>query len=260
MSEHFAYYPIILMIFYDIPTCCVFQSMIYICNVTIYLHLPYHCHLQYREEETEHNVGRFVWPTAVLMLEHIISHKICHDASLIIELGAGCGVLGMGLAHAMSVVSSLSQDVPLILTDHDEEWLQRNVDLNKTEIGKLPIEVTRLDWRNRNDIKVVQDMIQQRLSSLVSDNKSEPQLMILASDVLYNHDTHEALANTLHQLSKVSKHTRIIIGFLDDRGGDELSFSTHARELFGDAFKPSKPVVIDTRGRKKELQLIDFTI
>ena len=49
-------------------------------------------------------------------------------------------MLGMGLAHALSVSS---QDVPIILTDHDEEWLQRNVTLNKTEIGQLPIEVTR---------------------------------------------------------------------------------------------------------------------
>ena len=226
------------------------------CNFLSYL--PHHCHLQYREEETEHNVGRFVWPTAVLMLEHIISSNICHDASLIVELGAGCGVLGMGLAHALS---PSSQYVPIILTDHDEEWLQRNVDLNKTDIGQLPIEVTRLDWRNRNDIKVVQHIIQQRLSSSVEDNKSEQQLIIVASDVLYNHEAHEALGNTLHQLSKVSKHTRIIIGFLDDRGGDELSFSTHARELFGNAFNPSKPIVVDSqKGRKKELRVIDFTI
>ena len=104
----------------------------------------------------------------------------------------------MGLAHTLSVSS---QDVPIILTDHDEEWLQRNVALNKTEIGQLPIEVTRLDWRNRNDIEV--------------DNKSEQQLMIVASDVLYNHDTHEALVYTFLQLSNVSKHTRIIIGFLE---------------------------------------------
>ena len=230
-----------------------------ICSVTYHsLHTPIPTN-KYREEETEHNVGRFVWPTAVLMLKHIISSNICLDVSLIIELGAGCGVLGMGLAHALSVSS---QDVPIILTDHDEEWLQRNVTLNKTEIGQLPIEVTRLDWRNRNDIKVVQHMIQQRLS-LVSDNKSEQQLMIVASDVLYNHYTHEALVYTLYQLSQVrSKHsTRIIIGFLDDRGGDEASFSTHARQLFGDAFKPSKPIVVDTRnGRKKELRVIDFTI
>jgi len=171
------------------------------CPCLTYLHLPYHCNLQYREEETEHNVGRFVWPTAVLMLEHIISSNIC-DASLIIELGAGCGVLGMGLAHSLSVSS---QDVPIILTDHDEEWLQRNVALNKTEIGQLAIEVTRLDWRNRNDIEVVQHMIQQRLSPSVSDSKSEQQLMIVASDVLYNHKTHEALVNTLHQLSQVSR-------------------------------------------------------
>ena len=201
-------------------------------------------------------MGRFVWPTAVLMCEHIISSKICRDASLIVELGAGCGVLGMGLAHALSVSR---QSVPIILTDHDEEWLQRNVALNKTEIGQLPIEVTRLDWRNRNDMEVVQHMIQQRFSSsLVSDNQSEQQLMIVASDVLYNHDTHEALVYTFLQLSNVSKHTRIMIGFLDDRGGDEASFSTHAREMFGDAFEPSKPVVIDTRGREKELQIIDF--
>ena len=84
-------------------------------NITIHYSFALsktYVHILQSEEETEHNVGRFVWPTAVLMLEHMISSGICHyDAPLIIELGAGCGVLGMGLAHALSVTSS--QNVPI---------------------------------------------------------------------------------------------------------------------------------------------------
>ena len=36
---------------------------------------------------------------------------------------------------------------------------------------------------------------------------------------------------------------------------------SHARELFGNAFKPSRSIVVDSRkGRTRELQVIDFTI
>ena len=95
-------------------------------------------------------------------------------SSLIVELGAGCGVLGMGLAAAAASTAaeetsdsgrvgsnqSPNQKLHIILTDHDNEWLQRNVALNETLISETSpaatMEVTRLDWRNPHDIETVQ--------------------------------------------------------------------------------------------------------
>lgn len=239
------------------------------------------------EDEVEDNVGRFVWPTAVPMLRHMMSSKIIHDGpSLFVELGAGCGVLGMGLAAAASVAAeetsdpgrngsnnqSPNQKLHIILTDHDDEWLQRNVALNKTLLSETSpaaatMEVTRLDWRNPHDIEAVQHMIQQRLSSMMSDNddcNNKQELVIVASDVLYNHETHKDLAYTLHELTKAAQQsTRIIIGF-PDRDDDEEHFRPFARDLFGEVFVPSKPMVddrkLDKGGKKMDLRVIDFCV
>ena len=54
-------------------------------------------------------------------------------------------------------------------------------------------------------------MIQQRLSSLVSDDKSEQQLMIVASDVLYNHETHEAFTPCINYLELANIQESLLV-------------------------------------------------
>lgn len=66
--------------------------------------------------DVEEHVGRFVWPAAVPMLRHITmsSSFDIKKYRLVVELGAGCGVLGMGMAAA-------AEDLHIILTDHDDD-------------------------------------------------------------------------------------------------------------------------------------------
>ena len=221
------------------------------------------------DDDVEDAVGRFVWPTALPLLRHIVkewdvvgdddddenanekegkttknesNNIIRHIPKLIVvvELGAGCGVLGMGLtaslaaasaaatASAASASSSAAGTTSrtrrrgsrghVILTDHDDEWLQRNVNLNEKAIIReqqqqqqgeegWSMEVMKLDWRNEIDIA----MVQQRIQNYYNDdnnkndnnnNDDEFLLWIVGSDILYNHDSHESLANTVYQLTK----------------------------------------------------------
>jgi len=245
-------------------------------------------------DDVEENVGRFVWPTAVPLLRHIIDSDSSSSSSsssldiqncrLIVELGAGCGVLGMGLAAAAAAVertasvvgtgknleanrddgSPSKEDLHIILTDHDEDWLRRNVALNEPllrETTSATLEATRLDWRDPNDIAAVQVAVLERLTNVSDGNgDGDGELLVVASDVLYNHGAHGDLARTLYELSK-SQRTRIVMGF-PDRDWDEEHFRPFATELFGEEFPRSEPIDPrhHKRGRMTDLRVIDFCV
>lgn len=226
------------------------------------------------DEDVEEAVGRFVWPTAMPLLRHMLSQQqpLKGSSVLVIELGAGCGVLGMGLAAQDDNVFS-----HVIVTDHDSDWLQKNVALNETalrEAKAAKVEVGRLDWGNPEDIAAIENRIQELLFQLNENKNSDDghatSLMLVASDVLYNHHSHKALAALLWQLSSSAfelhqQPTRIIIGF-PDRDNDEQSFLPFARAFFGDTFPSSQPILtVNKRKTNKprkqmDLRVIDFTV
>ena len=257
------------------------------------------------DDDVEENVGRMIWPTAMPLLRHMImmlqqqqrqqpnkeesllayGEQQPPSPCVIVELGAGCGLLGMALAVELEQQQQYYHHdkkdtwpkAHFILTDHDDEWLQRNVDLNEKILldfaSTTNVQVTKLDWRNANDIARVQHMVEEKVSAHAHNNPCF--LTIIGSDILYNHDTHEALAFTLYQLSQLSfassTTTRIILAF-PDRDNDEASFASHARTYFGNNFPSSEPLLRkrdlrssntdsgNSRQPKMGLRVIDFTV
>ena len=230
------------------------------------------------EEETdgqdvEEHVGRFLWPTARPMMK-ILQEQMYSNVSpetehtIVVELGSGCGLLGMGLAL-------MNNFYKVIITDHDVEWLDRNLALNRHVLTgddgdhTKNVSTMRLDWGNSSEIDTLCSILEQASQSL-----EEPNLWLVASDVLYNHQSHRALATALHRLSSVSSpntNTRIMIGFLNDRNNDEAKFLPIAREVFGNEFPASKSIFAErsqskmngssTRTpTKMEVHLIDYTV
>ena len=248
------------------------------------------------DDKVEDSVGRFIWPTAVPLLRHIIhasdDNQTTISSRLIVELGAGCGVLGMGLLaasrqeqeqrHQDEVDASINRESHVILTDHDSEWLERNVALNATSLlqdddvtNSSRLDVARLDWRKQQDIKSMRNRIQTKLSTMGTSNT---ELWIVGSDILYNHDSHQSLASTIYQISQFTMNDgdhhrcRIIIGF-PDRNNDEANFLPIARSVFGDddKFPSSKPLNMinynnenssGIRRKKKsmDLRIIDYFV
>lgn len=242
------------------------------------------------ENDVEQAVGRFVWPTARPLLRHLLGHgglvlKPNKKRLLVLEVGAGCGVLGMGLAQAALQKQLPDSSWHFVLTDHDADWLERNVALNfqPDAPANNMIQVARLEWGNPKDICVVKEKIQTLLLPLLLDDNNHQhdvkELWIVGSDILYNHEAHKALADTMWQISASvppQVTTRIILGF-PDRDNDEQSFLPWARQVFGESFPPSQPLPVvvaennvqqgkwneknATRSRKRmDLRIIDFTI
>ena len=232
------------------------------------------------EEETdgqdvEEHVGRFLWPTArpmmkILQEQLLLLHSPDEpEHTIVVELGAGCGLLGMGLAL-------MNNFYKVIITDHDVEWLDRNLELNRHVLtgddgyGTKNVSTMRLDWGNSSEIGTLCSILKQTCQSLKESN-----LWLVASDVLYNHESHRALATALHRLSSVSSSntntTRIMIGFLNDRDNDEAKFLPIAREVFENEFPASKSIFVErsqskmngssTRTpTKMEVHMIDYTV
>lgn len=275
--------------------------------------------------QLEKSIGRFVWPTALPLLRYLLTETTSTTSTtttasssndndnnnnsgsgninfqssssfLIIELGAGCGVLGMGLAAAAIHHSHNNNNNNntihrhrhhhVLLTDHAEDWLERNVAFNhedlmmmidtnhsRTTVASM-ISVARLDWKNQKDIETVQNRIRDHLSR--HDDRMID-VVLVGSDILYNHSSHGDLANTLYRLSqevvigtKRKSTCRILLGF-PDRNDDETHFMPIAREFFGDMVSPSRPLAVCSKrsnnsnrnGRKcssMELRVLDFYV
>jgi predicted nicotinamide N-methyase len=209
--------------------------------------------LQDNDEDVEKNVGRFVWPTALPMMKHIREDILPSNTedTIIVELGAGCGLLGMGLAATRKFHQ-------VIITDHDDVWLRRNLDLNASILG-AEVTAMRLDWDDVSEVQAVSDMIGKTCSAI-----HDPKLLIVASDVLYNHSSHQKLVHTLRKLSLHGVPTRILIGFLNDRDNDEKLFLSVARVVYGDTFPSSRSIFVEREGKNRSrpmtLHLIDFVI
>ena len=224
-------------------------------------------------QDVEEHVGRFLWPTARPMMKILQEQLLLHsphetEHTIVVELGAGCGLLGMGLAL-------MNNFYKVIITDHDVEWLDRNLALNRHLLTgddgdrTKNVSTMRLDWGNSSEIGTLCSILEKTTQSLKEFN-----LLLVASDILYNHQSHRALATAVHRLSSVSSpntNTRIMIGFLNDRDNDEAKFLPIAREVFGNEFPASKSIFVDrSQSRlkgshtrpptKMEVHLIDYTV
>jgi predicted nicotinamide N-methyase len=209
--------------------------------------------LRDEDDDVEERVGRFIWPTAVPMMTHLRREMPpLSSSTIVVELGAGCGVLSMGLAATCHFHK-------VVITDHDVMWLERNLALNSMLFG-VELIIRRLDWGNAAEIEAVRAIVDEACHSI-----DFPNLLIIASDVLYNHKSHQYLASTLHRMSSIANiPTRIMIGFLSDRDNDEASFLLNARQLFGDVFPESKSGFVERKGKSKtkemEMHVIDFVV
>lgn len=201
---------------------------------------------------TNDSTGRRLWPTSIPLLEWILLRRreerrstIFSDKKpLVLELGAGCGLVGMGLA-----VAAGAEFERIILTDASTDWLQRHVDRNGANF-QCPVDVFQLQWGKKYD----QDNIRAHLehicsspsvpvpatsppptqsrtttnSSITSTTKNATVIdYILGSDLLYNPSSQKDLITTLTAMA--SSQTRILLAY-PKRGDNETSFQALAEQ------------------------------
>ncbi|CAG7921139.1 unnamed protein product [Penicillium olsonii] len=136
-----------------------------------------------------HAVKRGKAPTACTMpaLEKVLSTSRT-SLTQVVELGAGCGIVGIGLAQMLANCSVLLTDLPEV-----EEIITRNI--HCTRPGDVSsVRYQNLDWEQPPD-----------------DLCSQPIALILVSDCTYNADSLPVLVSCLDRLVRTSPEAIILV-------------------------------------------------
>jgi len=156
--------------------------------------------------------GRLVWPTtAVPLLERIQAEYLNEKSTIlpVLEIGAGCGgVLGIRLA------STGFFDV--MLTGQSVEWLENNVELNRTLVGDNA-KVTSLNWGDEGDAAQLEATLK------------APFKLIVWSDVFHDHTAHASLVATIKRFALPGNATAVLTY---PTRQDEDAFLSVARDHF----------------------------
>ncbi|OQD82768.1 hypothetical protein PENANT_c020G04321 [Penicillium antarcticum] len=118
----------------------------------------------------------------------------------VVELGAGCGIVGIALASMLPNCSVLLTDLPEV-----ESIITRNIEEAQTA-PQSSVEYQNLDWDSPPD-----------------DLCSRPIELILVSDCTYNADSLPALVNVLDRLVRTSPDAIILVA-LKRRHDSETAF------------------------------------
>ncbi|XP_068663165.1 uncharacterized protein [Aristolochia californica] len=159
--------------------------------------------LQFSQDPNSKHLGTTVWDASMVFVKYL--EKNCRKGRFspvklkgkrVIELGAGCGVAGFGMALLGCDVVSTDQVEVLPL-------LMRNVERNTSRIAQTnhdpgsfgSINVAELDWGNKNHIQAV----------------DPPFDYIIGTDVVYAEHLLEPLMQTIFSLS--GPRTTILLGY-----------------------------------------------
>ncbi|KAJ4725031.1 Protein N-lysine methyltransferase [Melia azedarach] len=159
--------------------------------------------LQFSQDPNSKHLGTTVWDASVVFVKYLEKNsrkgRFCPSklkGKRVIELGAGCGVAGFGMALLGCNVVSTDQMEVLPL-------LKRNVEWNTSRISQMnpgldsfgSIQVAELDWGNEDHIGSV----------------APPFDYIIGTDVVYGEHLLEPLMQTIFALS--GPKTTILLGY-----------------------------------------------
>lgn len=173
---------------------------------------------------TADNLGFKTWAASYVLarnwrnlLHNVPSIELCQyqkhkQPDLMLELGAGTGLVGLAAAAVLGVRILLT-DLPLISSN-----LARNIKDNATSIGTAGAEasVAILDWSQPEDVLPVQlEEVNDHKEFLHASVKTEQGLdavVVVAADPIYSMEHPVMLVNAIKQhLSKIPE-ARVIIG------------------------------------------------
>ena len=147
-------------------------------------------------QNSEYKYAGEVWDAALVLIYFLINKKseivINLKDKIILELGAGTGILGLttGLLEAKKVV----------LTDKGgcTKLIKENYELNKNLFNdNFECEIKELDWLIEEDKKNIDDKFD----------------YIIGSDLVWNPKLREGLANTIKYFLNSKENTQAILSF-----------------------------------------------
>ncbi|KAJ8751393.1 hypothetical protein K2173_016593 [Erythroxylum novogranatense] len=159
--------------------------------------------LQFSQDPNSKHLGTTVWDASIVFIKFL--EKNCRKGRFCpsklkgkraIELGAGCGVAGFGMAMlGCNVVSTDQVDVLPLLVRNVERNTSRILQTDPSSDSFGSIQVEQLDWGNEDHIRAVEP----------------PFDYIIGTDVVYAEHLLEPLLRTLFALS--GPKTTILVGY-----------------------------------------------
>ena len=166
--------------------------------------------------------GLKVWPTSMPLLFHLqrlISERFTSERPLrILELGSGCGLLGLGLAATCSPCDIVLTD-PAVAVNFEEDgesgstidWLRENVELNRDVVGQSRVRVEPLRWGDAQMTNALMD----------SCDRFD---LVVGSDLMYEPDRYPALLSSLHTFATSDRDGNVpaaVLGYPTRHGGEQ---------------------------------------
>lgn len=170
------------------------------------------------------STGTHVWDCSPLLANYLICQRARWLSkprqSTVLELGAGCGLVGItGAILGANVVSTDMEDII-------EETLTQNIAASQAIIassgkgGKIKTEV--LEWGRLAKTKV---------QTLLPPESEKQRILVVAADVLYNLSSHDVFLETLVSLTLHRPAADVLIAY-KKRGPGEERFLKIARQHF----------------------------
>ncbi|KAH7072935.1 putative methyltransferase-domain-containing protein [Paraphoma chrysanthemicola] len=186
-------------------------------------------------EETGESIARHLWDAGITLSCHIdrlldLKNQIektkissSQPSSLqVLELGTGCGMVGISLA-------TIVPGANVLLTDLAEarEIVERNIRESRLAKG-ANVTFQELDW-------------DEEMPSTIKE-KSSPLDMVVAADCTYNSDSSPALVNTLQRLAEISPQVQVAIAMKMRHSSEEVFFDLMAEAGFHEVAKLDFPL------------------
>lgn len=181
--------------------------------------------IQQDSQVQEQHTGGIVWETSVLLLNYLVLSKK-NLGKRVLELGAGCGLLGLGLA----LLSNTAVQVTVTDTAQVVVQVQQNVKANHLDDDKR-IQVCALDWT-----QFQQDAAKASLSASTFDT-------IVATDVLFSPDLVQPLLETMQYFAKpracmylcvqirCARSHALFLGRLEEYGWKDTELTDELRDI-----------------------------
>ncbi|OJJ44635.1 hypothetical protein ASPZODRAFT_153542 [Penicilliopsis zonata CBS 506.65] len=170
-------------------------------------------------EETGNSIARHIWDAALASMLYLqsgissssrslsmqsLQERISQNDNLlhVLELGAGCGIVGISLAHLRSQTSVVLTDLPEV-----EEIVMRNISVSSPAKAS-GVKFETLDWDEEPPKRIRDTEID----------------LILVSDCTYNADSLPSLVSVLKHLTALSPRALILVALKRRHDSEAIFF------------------------------------
>jgi len=183
-----------------------------------------------RRQSAQADVGFVMWPSAIVLSRWIsINQHVLEDKS-ILELGAGCGLVGITAAHIKrSQNQQHNMHGKVILTDVNElvlENIMHNIHLNDVACVAT---VEKLDFYSQTGCCYAGGWLAGQTGRSVSEAERAPVDVILAADVICRNEDAVAASKTIYDVLRPNGVAFVVCANAEHRFGVDI-FANECQE------------------------------